>query len=60
MGGSPDRLAFACRGRKITSLGVLYDFTGNSENTTVQTVAEMVKEHWVRVQLCPFPPCANC
>lgn len=32
----------------MTSLGVLYDFTGNDVNTTVQTVAKMVKEHWVR------------
>ena len=31
----------------MTSLGVLYDFTGNDVNTTVQTVAKMVKEDWV-------------
>ena len=37
-----------CRGRTVTSLGVLFDFTGNSANTTVQTVADMVKEQWVR------------
>ena len=35
------------RGRRITSLGVLYDFTGNDVNTTVQSVANMVKEQWV-------------
>lgn len=35
------------RGRKVTSLGVLYDFTGNDRNTTVQKVEEMVKEAWV-------------
>ncbi|KAJ3730292.1 Metallo-dependent phosphatase-like protein [Lentinula raphanica] len=34
------------KGRKITSLGVLYDFTGNDVNTTVQSVADMVKEQW--------------
>lgn len=34
------------RGRKVTSIGVLYDFTGNDHNTTVQTVADMVKEQW--------------
>ncbi|KAF7968586.1 hypothetical protein HWV62_30081 [Athelia sp. TMB] len=34
------------RGRKVTSLGVLYDFTGNDYNTTVQPVAAMVKEPW--------------
>ena len=35
------------RGRKVTSLGVLFDFTGNDHNTTVQKVADMVKETWV-------------
>lgn len=35
------------KGRKITSLGVLFDFTGNDVNTTVQVVADMVKEQWV-------------
>ncbi|KAF7798239.1 hypothetical protein EIP86_009456 [Pleurotus ostreatoroseus] len=34
------------KGRKVTSLGVLYDFTDNDHNTTVQTVADMVKEQW--------------
>ncbi|KAI0821280.1 Metallo-dependent phosphatase-like protein [Irpex lacteus] len=34
------------KGRKVTSLGVLFDFTGNDENTTVQKVEDMVKEHW--------------
>ncbi|TFY58874.1 hypothetical protein EVJ58_g6139 [Rhodofomes roseus] len=34
------------KGRSVTSLGVLYDFTGNDVNTTVQTVAKMVKEDW--------------
>ncbi|KAJ8591055.1 hypothetical protein M405DRAFT_735789 [Rhizopogon salebrosus TDB-379] len=34
------------KGRRITSLGVLYDFTGNDMNTTVQAVADMVKEQW--------------
>jgi len=35
-------------GRSVTSLGVLYDFTGNDKNTTVQPVAQMVEETWVR------------
>ena len=35
------------RGRKVTSLGVLYNFTGNNHNTTVQPVGDMVKEAWV-------------
>lgn len=34
------------RGRKVTSLGVLFDFTGNDKNTTVQKVEDMVKEQW--------------
>ncbi|PIL33613.1 hypothetical protein GSI_04236 [Ganoderma sinense ZZ0214-1] len=36
------------KGRKVTSLGVLFDFTGNDVNTTVQKVEDMVKEQWVR------------
>ena len=36
------------RGRKVTSLGVLFDFKGNDVNTTVQNVEDMVKEQWVR------------
>ena len=39
------------KGRKVTALGVLFDFTGNAENTTVQTVADMVKEKWVNPSL---------
>ncbi|EIM80836.1 uncharacterized protein STEHIDRAFT_105252 [Stereum hirsutum FP-91666 SS1] len=34
------------KGRSVTALGVLFDFTGNDENTTVQKVADMVKESW--------------
>ncbi|KAF8952193.1 Metallo-dependent phosphatase-like protein [Flammula alnicola] len=34
------------KGKKVTSLGVLYDFTGNDHNTTVQKVENMVKEAW--------------
>ncbi|KAJ6525668.1 Metallo-dependent phosphatase-like protein [Mycena capillaripes] len=34
------------KGRSVTALGVLYDFTGNDANTTVQPVADMVKESW--------------
>ncbi|KAI6029157.1 5'-nucleotidase [Pisolithus microcarpus] len=37
------------KGRRVTSVGVLYDFTGNSINTTVQFVADMVKESWLRL-----------
>ncbi|KAF9262645.1 hypothetical protein L218DRAFT_960124 [Marasmius fiardii PR-910] len=34
------------KGRRVTALGVLYNFTGNDKNTTVQKVADMVKETW--------------
>ncbi|KNZ74029.1 hypothetical protein J132_08339 [Termitomyces sp. J132] len=34
------------KGRQITSVGVLYDFTDNAANTTVQKVEDMVKEQW--------------
>ncbi|KAL5478293.1 hypothetical protein ACEPAI_2477 [Sanghuangporus weigelae] len=33
-------------GRRVTSLGVLFDFTGNDDGTTVQRVEDMVKEQW--------------
>ncbi|KAI0369047.1 hypothetical protein BV20DRAFT_424119 [Pilatotrama ljubarskyi] len=36
------------KGRKVTSLGVLFDFTGNDVNTTVQKVEDMVKESWFK------------
>ena len=45
------------KGRKVTSLGVLYDFTGNDKNTTVQKVADMVKEEWVSCLL--FQPLSS-
>ncbi|CAA7260475.1 unnamed protein product [Cyclocybe aegerita] len=34
------------KGRKVTSLGVLFDFTGYDKNTTVQKVEDMVREAW--------------
>ncbi|KAF8260660.1 Metallo-dependent phosphatase-like protein, partial [Lactarius quietus] len=34
------------KGHTVTSVGVLYDFTGNDHNTTVQKVEDMVKEAW--------------
>jgi hypothetical protein len=39
-------LTHTTRGRKVTSLGVLFDFTGNDNNTTVQKVEDMVNEQW--------------
>jgi hypothetical protein len=46
---SSERIVFILhnRGRRITSLGVIFNFTGNDVNTTVQAVADMVKEQWV-------------
>lgn len=35
-------------GRKITALGVLFNFTGNDAGTTVQDPAQMVKEQWFK------------
>ncbi|KAG2074824.1 hypothetical protein BDR04DRAFT_1092403 [Suillus decipiens] len=43
------------KGRRITSLGVLYDFTGNDVNTTVQTVADMVEEQWFAEAIAEEP-----
>lgn len=34
------------KGRRVTSLGVIFNFAGNDVNTTVQFVADMVKESW--------------
>ena len=34
------------RGRKVTSLGVLFDFKGQGKGLTVQAPADMVKEAW--------------
>ncbi|KAF8058685.1 Metallo-dependent phosphatase-like protein [Lyophyllum atratum] len=34
------------KGRKVTSLGVLFNFDKNDHNTTVQRVDDMVKERW--------------
>ncbi|KAG9221328.1 hypothetical protein CCMSSC00406_0009439 [Pleurotus cornucopiae] len=34
------------KGRRVTAFGVLFSFTGNVKNTTVQKVADMVKETW--------------
>jgi 2',3'-cyclic-nucleotide 2'-phosphodiesterase (5'-nucleotidase family) len=33
-------------GRKVTSLGVLYNFQGQAQNLTVQPPVEMIKEQW--------------
>ena len=30
----------------MTAFGVLFDFTGNPQNTTVQKVEDMVNEKW--------------
>ena len=39
-----------CKGHKVTSLGVIFDFTGNDQ----QKVEDMVKEAWVScISLAP-------
>lgn len=43
------------KGRKVTSLGVLYDFTDNDHNTTVQKVDDMVKESWFSEAIAEEP-----
>lgn len=43
------------KGRKVTSLGVLFDFTGNDHNTTVQKVQDMVKESWFKEAIAEEP-----
>ncbi|KAH9928983.1 5'-nucleotidase [Amylocystis lapponica] len=43
------------KGRSVTSLGILYDFTGNAKNTTVQTVAKMVAEKWFKDAIADEP-----
>ncbi|KAF5375572.1 hypothetical protein D9615_009216 [Tricholomella constricta] len=34
------------KGRNVTALGVLFDFTGNDKGTSVQKVEDLVKEPW--------------
>ncbi|EJD02042.1 uncharacterized protein FOMMEDRAFT_20830 [Fomitiporia mediterranea MF3/22] len=43
------------KGRKVTSLGVLFDFTGNAPNTTVQKVEDMVNEQWFKDAIADEP-----
>ncbi|KAG6891170.1 hypothetical protein C0992_009785 [Termitomyces sp. T32_za158] len=43
---SIDLVLPSLRGRKVTSLGVLFDFTGGAKGTSVQQVADMVNEKW--------------
>ncbi|KAF8485567.1 Metallo-dependent phosphatase-like protein [Gautieria morchelliformis] len=42
-------------GRSVTALGVLFDFTMNSANTTVQPVGDMVKENWFKEAISDEP-----
>ncbi|KAI5987669.1 5'-nucleotidase [Pisolithus albus] len=42
-------------GRRVTSLGVLFNFTGNAHNTTVQPVAKMVEERWFSEAIAEEP-----
>ncbi|KDQ16095.1 hypothetical protein BOTBODRAFT_107742 [Botryobasidium botryosum FD-172 SS1] len=43
------------RGRKVTAFGVIFNFTGNAPNTTVQGVADMVKESWFKEAIIEEP-----
>ncbi|KAN0081638.1 Metallo-dependent phosphatase-like protein [Tylopilus felleus] len=43
------------KGRRVTSLGVIFNFTGNSANTTVQFVADMVEEQWFAEAIAEEP-----
>ncbi|KAG1743960.1 Metallo-dependent phosphatase-like protein [Suillus paluster] len=43
------------KGRRITSLGVLFNFTQNDVNTTVQSVENMVKEQWFAEAIAEEP-----
>ncbi|KAI6029161.1 5'-nucleotidase, partial [Pisolithus microcarpus] len=42
-------------GRRVTSLGVLFNFTGNTHNTTVQPVAKMIEESWFAEAIAEEP-----
>ena len=42
--GSRFRKFETALGRRVTALGVLFDFLGNDVNTTVKKVKDMVKE----------------
>ncbi|KAI6100585.1 Metallo-dependent phosphatase-like protein [Pisolithus sp. B1] len=42
-------------GRRVTSLGVLFNFTGNAHNTTVQPVAKMIEEPWFAEAIAEEP-----
>jgi hypothetical protein len=42
-------------GRKVTSLGVLFNFAGNDVGTTVQPVAAMVNETWFKEAIAEEP-----
>ncbi|EIM80908.1 uncharacterized protein STEHIDRAFT_150519 [Stereum hirsutum FP-91666 SS1] len=43
------------KGRSVTALGVIFHFTGNDANTTVQAPADMVKEPWFAEAIAEEP-----
>ncbi|KAF9529762.1 Metallo-dependent phosphatase-like protein [Crepidotus variabilis] len=43
------------KGRKVTALGVLFDFKDNAKGTTVQKVGDMVKESWFKAAIKDEP-----
>jgi len=43
------------KGHTVTSLGVIFDFTGNAQNTTVQFAEDMLKEKWFAEAIADEP-----
>ncbi|CCO30447.1 putative protein PB2B2,06c [Rhizoctonia solani AG-1 IB] len=53
--GSLINVPIGDRKRKVTAFGVLFDFTGNAANTTVQKVSAMVNETWFKTAIKEEP-----
>ncbi|KAF8733290.1 hypothetical protein AX14_003932 [Amanita brunnescens Koide BX004] len=53
--GSRYRKFHTAKGRRVTALGVLFHFTGNAPNTTVQPVEDMIKEDWFAKAIADEP-----
>ncbi|KAJ7770978.1 Metallo-dependent phosphatase-like protein [Mycena maculata] len=43
------------KGRSVTAFGILFDWTGNDVNTTIQTVEDMVEEPWFADAIADAP-----
>ncbi|KAJ7194563.1 Metallo-dependent phosphatase-like protein [Mycena pura] len=53
--GSRFRKFTTRKGRSVTAFGVLFDFTTNDVNTTVQRVEDMVQEQWFKNAIVEEP-----